>query len=78
MRLLNTTTLQLDEFFGTNVPPYAILSHRWGNSEVSFQDLLGGKGPEKEAWPKIIGCCAQARNDGWEYVVRDRSGPLGT
>jgi hypothetical protein len=70
MHLLNTTTFELKEFFGTNIPPYAILSHRHGNSEVTFQDLIVGKGPTKEAWVKILGCCAQARKDGWNWAVR--------
>jgi hypothetical protein len=37
MRLLNTTSLGLFEFFGDQVPPYAILSHTWEDEEVSFQ-----------------------------------------
>ncbi|KAI8282315.1 hypothetical protein K4K60_003645 [Colletotrichum sp. SAR11_57] len=33
MRLLHTTTLDLNEFIG-DVPPYAILSHTWENDEA--------------------------------------------
>jgi hypothetical protein len=69
MRLLNTTTFELDEFFGANIPQYAIFSHRHGNSEVTFQDVLNGKGLVKEGWRKILGCSAQARKDGWNWVV---------
>ena len=36
MRLLDTTTLQLKEFF--DPPEYAILSHRWEGGEVSFEE----------------------------------------
>ncbi|KAK4556715.1 hypothetical protein LTR86_006286 [Recurvomyces mirabilis] len=36
MRLLNTTTGELKDF--TNAPPYAILSHRWGDDEISYDD----------------------------------------
>lgn len=39
MRLINVETLGLEEFFGNNVPEYAILSHTWGPEEVSLQDL---------------------------------------
>ncbi|KAK4182784.1 heterokaryon incompatibility, partial [Podospora australis] len=39
MRLLRTDRIQLIEAFGDNVPPYAILSHTWGEGEVLFQDL---------------------------------------
>jgi hypothetical protein len=69
MRLLNTTTFELEEFFGTNIPPYAIASHLHGKSEVTFQDLLNGNAPMKEGWGKIVGCCAQARNEGWNWAV---------
>ncbi|KAK4889224.1 hypothetical protein LTR27_011982 [Elasticomyces elasticus] len=36
MRLLNTTTLELHEF--ANPPVYAILSHRWSDEEVTYED----------------------------------------
>lgn len=39
MRLIATDTLELHEFYGSRIPEYAILSHRWGEHEVSFQDL---------------------------------------
>jgi len=41
MRLLNTSTLQVESVPYDAVPPYAILSHTWGddNEEVSFQLL---------------------------------------
>ncbi|KUJ12856.1 HET-domain-containing protein [Mollisia scopiformis] len=38
MRLINTETMKMEEFFNENVPPYAILSHRWGAEEVSLQE----------------------------------------
>jgi hypothetical protein len=43
MRLINTSTLRLHEFFGTQIPPYAIISHHWENAEVAFQDLRDGR-----------------------------------
>ena len=39
MRLLDTATVELHEFHGEAIPDYAILSHTWGQDEVSFQDL---------------------------------------
>jgi hypothetical protein len=40
MRLLNTTTLQLEDFIDDRLrPPYAILSHTWGEEEVLHNDL---------------------------------------
>ncbi|KAF4636394.1 hypothetical protein G7Y89_g1702 [Cudoniella acicularis] len=72
MHLLNTSTLDLHEFFGDDIPPYAILSHRWKTEEISFQDLQTGLGLEiKEGFSKIKGCCAQAVLDGWEYAWVD-------
>ncbi|KAK4208997.1 hypothetical protein QBC37DRAFT_451447 [Rhypophila decipiens] len=38
MRLINTTTLELKEFFDSSVPDYAILSHTWEAEEVSLQE----------------------------------------
>lgn len=40
MRLINTSTGRLEEFFDSQRPPYAILSHTWGNEELSYLDLL--------------------------------------
>ncbi|MCJ1457722.1 hypothetical protein MMC28_008091 [Mycoblastus sanguinarius] len=37
MRLINVNTLNLDNLIGRN-EKYAILSHRWGNQEVKFED----------------------------------------
>jgi hypothetical protein len=72
MRLINTTTIQLHEFFDHQIPLYAILSHRWEGAEVTFQDLNGGKRVEMKGDPryaKILGCCAQAKDDGFEFAV---------
>jgi len=69
MRLLNTTTLVLHEFFGSQIPYYAILSHRWEDGEVTFQDLKSEGRAHLAGWAKITGCCAQAKGDGWEYAV---------
>jgi hypothetical protein len=37
MRLINVTTYELQEFYDTQIPDYAIVSHRWRDGEVSFQ-----------------------------------------
>ncbi|KAK0651027.1 heterokaryon incompatibility protein-domain-containing protein [Cercophora newfieldiana] len=39
MRLLNVTTLQVEEFFLPNIPSYAILSHTWGAGEITLTDM---------------------------------------
>ena len=41
MRLIESQFLRFKEFLGgNNVPPYAILSHTWGEGEVTYQDML--------------------------------------
>ncbi|EPE35852.1 hypothetical protein GLAREA_05190 [Glarea lozoyensis ATCC 20868] len=71
MRLINTTTLSLEEFIGDNIPRYAILSHRWENDEVLYQDMSSQSRTSKRGWSKIQGCCQQALADGWPYVWVD-------
>jgi hypothetical protein len=71
MRLLNTTTLQLHEFFEAKIPPYVILSHRWEGAEVTFQNMKDDKHiGSMQGYKKIEGCCSQARKDGFEFAVR--------
>jgi len=63
--------MRLEEFHGSNIPPYAILSHTWGKEEVSFQDLVGGDAPKLRECKKIIGCRNQAVSDGYRYIWVD-------
>jgi Heterokaryon incompatibility protein (HET) len=39
MWLLHSSELRFEQFYGSSTPPYAILSHRWGDDEISLQDL---------------------------------------
>ncbi|KAH9208360.1 heterokaryon incompatibility protein-domain-containing protein, partial [Leptodontidium sp. 2 PMI_412] len=39
MRLLNVFTGRLEEYFGSAIPGYAILSHTWGLEEITFSDI---------------------------------------
>jgi len=39
MRLLDVNTLEPKEFYGNRIPPYAILSHTWGDGEIALQEL---------------------------------------
>lgn len=45
MRLINTDTLEFEEFEGEDIPKYAILSHTWGSDEVSFGDFQRSVNP---------------------------------
>jgi hypothetical protein len=71
MRLLHTSTYKVHEFFGNEIPNYAILSHRWEEEEVSLYDLENEKGFEKAGFAKISGCCARSVLDGFQYVWID-------
>ena len=66
MRLINTTTMRLEEFLDSNAPEYVILSHTWGQNEISFQQFQVGLSNDK-----IGGCCAKAIRDGFQYIWID-------
>ncbi|KAI7230272.1 hypothetical protein KC330_g7049 [Hortaea werneckii] len=78
MRLLKTSVpkpdeeaLRFREFYGSNIPPYAILSHMWSEGEeVLFQDVVQrqarGRGLEK-----VLAALNRARADGYSYVWVD-------
>jgi hypothetical protein len=56
-----------DEYIGNaTIPPYAILSHTWGEDkdEVTFKDLQTGDGKNKTGYKKIQFCRIQAAKDG--------------
>ncbi|KAK0614789.1 Vegetative incompatibility protein HET-E-1 [Lasiodiplodia hormozganensis] len=71
MRLLNCSTLHLETFVDSTVPPYAILSHRWQDGEVLFEDIVSGQASEKSGYKKIEETCLQASRDGFAYVWVD-------
>ncbi|KAI1816171.1 HET-domain-containing protein [Poronia punctata] len=75
MRLLNARSLRLKEFFDDDeVPDYAILSHTWGDEEVSLQDMksLDAEQLRKKAgFDKIRNFCITARRRGWAWVWID-------
>lgn len=56
---------------GNNVPFYAILSHRWGQEEVSLQDLKSGEAERKAGYDKIKNACSQAVAHGLDYIWID-------
>jgi len=71
MRLLNTNTIELQEFAENEIPPYAILSHTWGDGEVSLQELVGGRAAGKSGLQKIKQYCALAKSRGFAHVWID-------
>jgi hypothetical protein len=71
MRLLNTSSLELEEFWDNDIPLYAILSHTWEKDEVSFQDIQGGTAKNKAGYAKILASCNQATRSRLEYIWID-------
>jgi hypothetical protein len=84
MRLLHTATSSDGKFRWTKdfirseeIPPYAILSHTWGEQEVVFDDLksldnVKDVDAKKEAgWNKIRFCAQQAKRDRLDYFWVD-------
>ncbi|KAI2615551.1 HET domain protein [Hypoxylon sp. NC1633] len=72
MRLLICETLTFQEFFGSQIPKYAILSHTWGEEEVLFQDfgdMETAKG--KKGWSKIEKSCEVALKEGYHFMWID-------
>ena len=72
MRLLNSDSLELFEFFDENIPQYVILSHTWGQDEITFQDIQNPeKAKLKKGFRKLEGCCKKAQSDGFQWVWID-------
>ncbi len=77
MRLLQYSstgdfTLTRDLVGDEPIPPYAILSHTWGqNTEVTFGDVINGTSKDKLGYRKIKFCGEQATKDGLEYFWID-------
>ncbi|KAI1443506.1 heterokaryon incompatibility protein-domain-containing protein [Annulohypoxylon stygium] len=69
MYLWPVPSKRLEEFFEDQIPPYAILSHRWGPNELTYKDVADCSIFPKN--DKIDGCCKQAITDGLEYVWVD-------
>jgi ankyrin repeat protein len=54
MRLLNVNTLDFREFYGgRRRPRYVVASHRWRESEASYQDLREKRNCDSEGFKKI-------------------------
>ncbi|KAH7040047.1 heterokaryon incompatibility protein-domain-containing protein [Microdochium trichocladiopsis] len=71
MRLLNTTTITFEEWEVTEVPPYTILSHVWGEEEVLYQDIIDKTAEKKKGYGKVFYTCQQASNDGYDWAWID-------
>jgi hypothetical protein len=78
MRLLNTRSyepgtrkLDITEQWGDDIPPYAIFSHTWSSSEVTFADVLNGSCFDRDAFFKLEKAILQSKQDGWDWLWAD-------
>jgi hypothetical protein len=75
MRLLHIDTdgsFNLTEF-SFEIPPYAILSHTWGedHEEVNYRDIVEKKGATKPGYAKLQFCARQAVRNHIRYIWVD-------
>lgn len=72
MRLLDTSDLTFSEFPDSRSVEYAILSHRWYDSELTHQEMLLGRfsATKQQSYEKVRSFCAVAKNHGfaWAWV----------
>ncbi|KAK3385933.1 heterokaryon incompatibility protein-domain-containing protein [Podospora didyma] len=71
MRLLNVDTLELVMVESAAGHPYTILSHTWGNGEVTYDRLMSGDYKSLPGYGKIKGCCDVSRKEGYLYTWID-------
>ncbi|KAH8905287.1 HET-domain-containing protein [Coniochaeta sp. PMI_546] len=72
MRLINVDTYEIETFQGEALPEFGILSHTWGQEEVSLQDMQNlDLAVTKKGFRKIEYCCRQAKADGWQFAWVD-------
>ncbi|ROW05700.1 hypothetical protein VMCG_05161 [Cytospora schulzeri] len=77
MRLLNTKTLELTTH-PRDHPPYAILSHTWGDNEAPFEAFVarpkwqrGLSRIQKRRYQKVMSACSLARKQGYDWIWID-------
>ncbi|KAF6831344.1 HET domain-containing protein, partial [Colletotrichum musicola] len=83
MRVLDTDTIEIISFHDLPPKPYVILSHTWGDDEVSFQEMMAANGGgdstnqmrarivTKQGFKKIWETCIKAKEDGFSYAWID-------
>lgn len=75
MRLINCKTLKVEEFGPGIIPPYAILSHTWGDYEPTLAEwrsmVTRRSKSSKPGFAKIFATCKQARRNNHSHVWID-------
>lgn len=60
MRLINVHSLKFG-VDGDQIPPYVILSHRWGPEEITCKDFAKGRNKKKAGYQKVVDLCRVVR-----------------
>lgn len=75
MRLINTSSYKFKEFYRPHEVDYAIISHRWSEDELTYQEFiqtrfLPSQRPQRNGWIKIEEGCriAQASDIQWLWI----------
>jgi hypothetical protein len=72
MRLINTSTRAFEEFIGSDIPEYDILSHTWEKKgEVTYKDYIEGQAQNMKGFHKIDMTCRLAESAGVSYAWVD-------
>lgn len=71
MRLINTSSLEFQDFTGDNIPYYGILSHTWGEEEVLYHQWSIFPPKHLKGFNKIDACCTEAKKYGLHWVWVD-------
>jgi hypothetical protein len=71
MRLLHTKKIELQEFRPRKVPNYVVLSHTWGEEEVTLQNIKTSEATKLQGYEKVSKACLVAGADGFDYLWID-------
>lgn len=74
MRLLNCTTMSLEDHLGPEPPDYAILSHTWEEEEILFEDIQSSPRRgwrKKKGAKKVLDSISEARRLRLSYIWID-------
>lgn len=72
MRLIDTWTFALEEFDEDAIPEYAILSHTWGDDEVSYAEMKHLESArERKAFAKIARAAELAVDESLRWIWID-------
>lgn len=71
MRLIRTKDFGQTDFNTDQLPRYAILSHRWQQDELTFQDVEAGSFFKKKGFQKIKEACRIANRSGCSWLWID-------